>query len=201
MNETIRLKGFGMTKGVFLNGTSLNSERVFDWGYMNDGAINLATAVLEEVAITQMSTVTIKDFAATIISQIPYGNFDVEIDFKRWLGAADHKGKMLTAPLFMKVHIGNDVMISKFIDFPNLDIKSGLFDDGTIEYDTVKNMTQEEFNQFAEYLVSKTTRKSLEDPKKDIQATLELVDGLMTYTNGLGSKTLVEGHKKSEYEY
>lgn len=190
-----------MTKGVFLDGVPLVSDRLFDWGYVNQRSINLATAILEEVAINQMSTIVIKDFAATVVSQIPHGNFEVEIDINRWLGAAVHTGKMLTAPLFMRVHIGNNITISKFIDFPNLDISSGVFDDSTIEYELVSNMAPEEFNQFEEYIISKTTRKSVEDPKKDIQATLDLVEGMLTYVNGLGSNTLVTGHKKSDYEY
>lgn len=200
---TINLVGYGMTKGVFLDGVPLPSENGnFDWGYNNTGAEDLALAALKKVCTPDVSVNTkIRDFTATVISQIPHGNFDVVIKFQKWITADQHKGKKLHGYLFMDVNIGNGVSISKFIDFPNQNLYSGVFKSDTIEYQMVEKMTPDERSQFEEYLTTKTTRKDVGDPKKDVNAKLEIVDGIMYYSKGMGEVVEFEGHKADEYEH
>jgi hypothetical protein len=57
----------------------------FNWGYGGSGPAQLALAILLEVTNKEEAIKYHQDFKWEIIAKLPQGNFETEIDVKKWL--------------------------------------------------------------------------------------------------------------------
>lgn len=199
------LKGYGLTRGVFLCGIPLHGKGVsFDWGYMGDAPDELSKAILSKYCPEAEVSEVYKSFTQTIVSQFPKGNFEVIVNMRSWLVAGStqtDKHKHAYAYLDI-VSIGvNGVRFSKYLDFPNNGIASGKFEADTIEAILAHRMSAEAFSTYQEYIISETTRKSITDDKNTLSASVKRVDGKLYFEGGMGEQENFEGHKASDYEY
>ncbi len=217
----IKLVGHAIDRRVYLFDKELDlseskkeaqfTDQGFNWGYTGKGCKQLTLSLLLELGdiVPQLPNVFI-DLLNTVVGILPQGSFEVRIDILRWVSIYANKvqdGDAYPKPVhpysLMEFKL-LDTFYSKFLDFPNNDIKSGVFDIETIEYDLLNKFEAlgPEMTKLHHYIKTESSRPILGTPGKYASANLSSPDvtcSAYVYRAGMGSND-VSGHNSKQYK-
>lgn len=204
--ENLVLSAIGLTRTVFVNGEMLKPSEgcKFDWGYIGGGSKHFAYRLLEQKYGTDYADARHEEFLLTVIAILPNGNFNVTIDipkWNRWHTAYVVKSKHPYA--LVTLRISKTLNITKFLDLPNNDIKSGVFREGTIEFAELQKLDESELlKELNRYYKSKTTTMDVRYANKKIWASIkyDAIGECYIYSNGMGRQVEFTGCKICHYD-
>ncbi len=101
MTTKIKLRGEYQSRNVFLNDEILlayeslklrnHSPDGFNWGYGGSGPSQLALAILMELTDADTSLENYQQFKWDVISKLPQGDFEVELDVTKYLQSSEEE--------------------------------------------------------------------------------------------------------------
>lgn len=189
--KAIKLEGFGLTRGVRLNGQPLAylEQYNFDWGYPCVGAKKLAYAILYQL-YGDVHLDKTNDFQAVITNILPKGNFSVSIDVESFINAQEiSKYNVMHAYSLQGTYVSDKFIVSRFIDFPNNNLNSGVFERGTLEHELLEQVEKLGFmSEYQEYCRNTTDRLSAVSEVARENASITKIGDVYHFRGGLGSE-------------
>lgn len=233
----IELKGIGLTRGVYMEGEPLTPKgRSFDWGYPSSSSKELAKAIVLKLAEGEHSSFLadfsdkpvevqdniINEFNAVFVCSLPQRNFSVLLEVRKWIHwmtIAPKEGELLRTSMSL-MHIKYEpkgvhpIVISKYLDFPNMNIAAGVFEKSTIEYKLIMDLcggqikdgeliANDNLNTLVDYYKINTKSYDHRNPKVARVANLQYSAAIdsFVYSKGLGSIHDYRGHSMDKYDY
>jgi len=154
----VTLTGYALNRSVRVEGEPIGGG--YQWGYRSNKSSQLAKAILPIFTNKPVSVKMISNFDRGILAQLPKGNFNVRLNIDRVLGIllGENVSKKKHSHQLIQIGIG-DSYYSKLLDFVSMPYRTCLFEQGTVEYDLLEQLNEEQIQEIKDYTAKYTIRK------------------------------------------